>query len=385
MDFEFTEELKATQNTIRKFISRECTREAARELDNKGDFPEILLKKIADMGICGLTVAEEYNGVGSDILAAVVVAEELSAINPALAGAFIGSAFCGGKNISVLGNEDQKKKYLPGIAEGSLLFTYGITEPDFDYSSIPFIKTEALIDGDTFVLNGTKNFVRLADHADYILTLVCTDNTEEVQKGLSFIIIDMKSPGISINKIGTVGFNSLGLYELIFKNVSVPTGNVLGGFNELNRGLDQYMKIMESEHLEIAACSLGIAQGAYEYAKNYAKERVQFGKPIVKFQAIQNMLVEMATSIRASRLLTYQAGWLADHGESCILEATMARTYAAEAARKICLQCMQILGGYGYAMEYDVQRYFRDAMVILGGGKTAEVLKNSMGPLLDLS
>ncbi len=383
MDFQLSEEQKAAQNTVRKFIARECTREAARELDDREEFPEKLLKTLADMGACGLTVSEEYEGVGIDTLAAVITVEEVAAINPALAGAFIGTAFCGGKNISVLGNEEQKKKYLPGIAEGTVLFTYGITEPDSGYTSTPSINTTAVLNSDDFNLNGTKSFVRMADQADFILTLACTN--EDNRKDWSFFIVDMKSPGISINRTQTVGFKSLSLGEVIFENVCVPKDNLLGGFDKLNRGLDQYMKIMESEHLEIAACSLGIAQGAYEYARNYSKERVQFGKPIVNFEAIRNMLVDMAIGIQASRLLTYQASWLADHDESCLLEAAMARTYSTDTARKVCLQCLQIFGGYGYAMEYDVQRYVRDSMVLLGGGKTMEVLKKTMGPLLDLN
>jgi alkylation response protein AidB-like acyl-CoA dehydrogenase len=148
--------------------------------------------------------------------------------------------------------------------------------------------------------------------------------------------------------------------------------------------LQQLNKITESEHLEIAASSLGIAQGAYEYASNYARERVQFGRPIVKFEAVQEMLVDMAMSIQIMRVLTYQAGWLADNGVSCLLEAAMARTYAINAVREVCFQALQILGGYGYAMEYDIQRYVRDSLVLLGGGKTVELLKASIGQLLNL-
>lgn len=383
MDFALSEEQKATQNTIKKFIARECTREAARELDERGEFPEILFKTVADMGICALTIALEYDGVGPNTLAAVMAAEEVAAINPALAGALMHAAFCGGRNISALGNEEQKKKYLPQLAVGSLLFTYGITEADSGYAPIPVINTTAWPDGDQFILNGRKSLVRLAERADYILTLAVTDENGEAHKNQSFLIVDMHRPGISINKIETVGFKSYSLAEVVFENVGVPRENVLGGLDKLNCGWDQYAKIMETEHLEIAACSLGLAQGAYDYAKNYARERVQFGKPIIKFEAVQNMLVDMATAIQASRLLAYQAAWMADNSESCVLEAAMARTYAAEAARKACFQALQIFGGYGYAMEYDVQRYVRDSLVLLGGGKPVEVLKNSIGSMLD--
>lgn len=380
MDFQLTEEQKAVQNSIRKFLARECTREAARALDDQREFPVKLFETMAQMGICGLTVPEEFEGVGPDTLGAIIAIEEIATINPALAGAFIASAFCGGKNISALGNEEQKKEYFPGLAAGKFLFTYGITEEGSGYSGIPSITTTAVLNGDGFTVNGSKNFVRMADRADHILTLARTGNDQE----FSFLIIDMKSPGININSVETVGYKSLGFGEVIFSNVFVPRENLLGGFSQLHLGLQQLNKITESEHLEIAASSLGIAQGAYEYASNYARERVQFGRPIVKFEAVQEMLVDMAMSIQIMRVLTYQAGWLADNGVSCLLEAAMARTYAINAVREVCFQALQILGGYGYAMEYDIQRYVRDSLVLLGGGKIVELLKASIGQLLNL-
>jgi alkylation response protein AidB-like acyl-CoA dehydrogenase len=197
--------------------------------------------------------------------------------------------------------------------------------------------------------------------------------------------VDLKTPGISKSVIEKVGVRGMSLCQVDFRDVVVPGEDVLDGSARLNSGWDQLVTVMESEHLETAACGLGIAQGVYDYAANYAKERVQFGKPIVKFEAVLHMLVDMAVSIHISRLLAYRAGWLADRGKSCLLEAVMARAHAAETARRAGMQSMQVLGGYGYTMEYDVQRYVRDSLVLLGGGRPVEVLKNSMGALLDLS
>lgn len=383
MNFELTDEQKDIRDTIRKFMVRECSREVASQLDGRGEFPGEMLKKIVGMGFCGLNIAEEYGGAGPNTLGALVVVEELSTIYPVLGGAYIAPTFCGGKNISRLGSEYQKNQYLPGLADGSLIFTCGLTEPGGDYKGVVQTETTAVVDGDDFILNGVKSFVRLASRAHYILTLTRTDSGN--QRDLSFFIVDIKSPSITITNTEKVGHNGFSLCEVVFSNVRVSKENLLGGPAGLNQGWGQYLRILESEHMEIAACGLGIAQGAYDYAVNYARERVQFNRPIVEFEAIQHMLVDMALDIQAARLLTYRAGWLADKGAPCLLEAAMARAHAGKAAQKAAFQCVQILGGYGYTMEYDAQRYLRDSLVLLNGGGTIEILKSSIGELLDLS
>lgn len=380
MDFQLSDDQRDIMDTIKKFTARDCPREFVRELDSKGEYPRKLIDMIAEMGFCGLTVEEKYGGAGRNVLGAVLVAEELSAVYPALAGAFIASAFCGGINISNLGSEEQKRKFLPGLAQGSLLFTYGMSEGGPDMTPE---KTIAFREGGKFVLNGNKSFVRLADRADFILTLARTGQDQDKRKGLTIFIVNGKDSAVTVKAVEKLGYNGLSLCEVHFDHVLLPEEHILGGIGGLNRGWEQCLKITETEHLEIAACSLGIAQGAFDYAASYSRERVQFGKPIVKFESIQHMLADMAMDIKAARLMTYQAGWLADEGRPCALEAAMARTYASEMARRASLQCLQILGGYGYTMEYDAQRYLRDSTVLLGGG-TAETLKGSVGDLLGL-
>ncbi len=385
MGFELTDEQKDLKDMIRKFVSKECPRDVVMGLDGREEFPGGMIKKVAGMDLCGLAIDEEYGGVGRSILGAVIVAEEISTIYPVLAGAFVSPTLCGGKNISDLGSNDQKKKYLPGLARGSLFFTCGLSEPGTGFSGLSSIRTTALRDGGKFILNGAKTFVRLADTADYMLTLARTEESGDDKKGLSFFIVDMKTPGISVNKIEKTGFNGFGLGEVTLFNVCVPEEDLLGGVEKINLGWDQLATVQESDHLEVAACSLGIAQGAYDYAANYAGERVQFGKAIVEFEAVRHMLVDMAMDIQSVRLLTYRAAWLADQGRPCLLEAAMARAHASETAKKAALQCLQIFGGYGYAMEYDAQRYVRDSLTLMGGGVTLEVLKNSIGGLLGLN
>lgn len=384
MDFELTDEQKDIRNIIRKFVLKECPRDAVMGLDDREEFPAGMFEKIAGMGLCGLAIDEGYGGAGRSIVGAVIVAEEISTIYPVLAGAFVSPTLCGGKNISDLGSSEQMKKYLPGLARGGLLFTYGLAEPGAGFPGLSPIRTKALRDGGMFVLNGAKTFVRLADTADFMLTLARTEEGGDDEKGLSFFIVDMKIPGISVNKIEKTGFNGFSLGEVTFSDVCVPEEYLLGGMEKVNRGWEQMAAVQESEHLECAAVGLGIARGAYDYAVNYARERVQFGRPIIRFEAIQHMLADMAIDIRSVSLLTYKAAWLADLGRPCLLEAAMSRALAAGAARKAALQCLQILGGYGYAMEYDAQRYVRDSLTLMGGGVTLEILKNSIGGLLDL-
>jgi alkylation response protein AidB-like acyl-CoA dehydrogenase len=383
MDFKLTEEQEFIRDTIRRFIARECTREVAREADEKGAFPEKLFRPIADNGFCGLVVPEAYGGGGRNVLAAAVIVEELSAIFPALAGAFAACALGGGKNLSDLGSPGQKERYLPSVAEGSALFAGGILEPDAGYGRLAAGMT-ATPGGDGFLLNGTKHFVRLAGHAAAILTLTRTSPGSSPREGLSFFLVDAKSPGMTARAMDLVGTASLGIGEVRYENVAVSAEDLLGGPEGLDRGWEQWAVIQEAEHLEVAACGLGLAQGAYDYAVQYAKERVQFGRPIIAFSAVKDMLVDMAVRIRASRLVTYQAACLADEQKRCAAEAAAARILAVETARNASMDGVQVLGGYGYTMEYDAQRYVRDSLVLLGGAGPQEMLRGDLGELLGL-
>ncbi|MGV8081108.1 MAG: acyl-CoA dehydrogenase family protein [Syntrophales bacterium] len=383
MDFRLTEEQEVIRDTIRRFIVRECTREAAREADEKGDFPEKLYRPLADNGFCGLVVPEAYGGGGRNVLAAVLIIEELSAVYPALAGCFGACALTGGKNLGALGSPGQKERYLPSVVDGSALFAGGILEPDAGYDPLA-VNMTATPSGDGFLLSGVKRFVRLAGRATTILTLARTASGDSPRDGLSFFLVNAAGPGITTGTMDLVGTTSLGIGEVRFENVDVSREDILGGPEGLNQGYRQWEAVRETEHLEVAACGLGIAQGAYDYAVQYAKERVQFGRPIIAFSAVKDMLVDMAVHIRASRLVAWQAACLADEEKRCAAEAATARILAVETARKASMDCVQVLGGYGYTMEYDAQRYVRDAMVLLGGAGPQEMLREDLGAMLGL-
>lgn len=370
MDFKFTDEQLAIQETIRDFIAKECPRQVARDLDERQVLPIDLLNRIATLGFCGLNTPEEFGGGGENLFGSIIVIEEIAASSPTLASAFASVVLRGGTTISKLGSAEQKKKFLPSIAQGKTLFTFANDEsPEMEF---------ALSEND-FVLNGACKFVSFADQADYIITLA------RGKKGATFFIVDAKSEGVRAKQITKLGLRGAHLSQVSFSRVRVSRADILGGDPEMNHGEEQLPTISEIQQIETAAVCLGIAQGTYDYAANYARARIQFGKTLAEFEAIQHMLVDVAIDARASRLLLYQACGLADQGLPFALESAMAHLHAVESARQAALQCLHILGGYGYMMEYDAQRYVRDALALLEGSESSSVLKNSIGALLGLT
>jgi alkylation response protein AidB-like acyl-CoA dehydrogenase len=377
MDFALTEEQRFIKDTVQKFVARECERETIKRMDEKGEFPEDLFRKVADIGLCALTVPQAYGGGGPNALGAVIVTAELASIYPPLAGTFATHSLCAGKVLADLGTDEQKNRYLSGIADGSKLTTVALMEPDQGYEETGK-RTVARQDGECIILNGTKSFVRLADQASLIITLAFAESGDEAP---AFLIVDTKTPGMGIRAMKQVGFHGMSLCEVSLNAVAISAGERLGGDGDVPAAQKRWEQVMGAEHLAVASCGLGVARGAYDYALRYARERVQFGRPIIKFGAIQEMLIDMAQQVRIASLLTYQAASLVDQGNDCLAEIIQARLAAAEAARKTSLHGVQIFGGYGYAMEYDAQRYLRDAIVLLSGGGTRQVLSHTLGVL----
>jgi alkylation response protein AidB-like acyl-CoA dehydrogenase len=370
MDFQFTEEQSAIQETIRDFMAKECPREIARDLDEHRVFPVKWLDKIAALGFCGLNSPEEFGGGGGNFLGSIIVIEEIAALCPTLASAFASVVLCGGWALSTMGSPDQQRKFLPGIVQGKTRFTIATGEPSEPIETLP--------SEDNFVLNGAFKFVPLADQVDYILTLA------RVKAETCFFIVNARSEGLSTKEIAKVGLRGAHLCQVSFSRVQVSREDLLGGQSGLNRGAEQLRTMTELQQMETAALCLGIAQGAYNYAARYARERVQFGKPLVGFEVIQHMLVDIAGELRATRWLLYQAGSMADRGVPCALDAAIAYLHAVQNAREAALQCLHILGGYGYMMEYDAQRYVRDSLSLLEGSVSTAALKNSIGAFLGL-
>jgi len=383
MDFSLSIEHRMLQESIREFLKKECPMERVRELDENDEFPIEIFNKMKPLGLSGLTIAEEYGGMGEDILGGIITVEELSKRYPALGWLYVMSAFYGGVNISRNGNDKQKQDFLTKIAKGDILFSYAITEPNVG-SDAASAQTTATKYNEGFKLNGTKTLITGADHADYILTLTRTDENVSKYKGLTMFIVDKKREGIDIRPLAKLGYKGSSCCEISFDDVELMAEDILGGANCINNGWSQLLATLDVEHLEVAACSVGLAQGAFDEAIKYAKKREQFGQPIGRFQAIQHMLAEMATGIQTARLLLYYTTWLIEQNKPCSLESAMAKYYASEVAKQVSLQGMEIFGGYGYIMDYDIQRFVRDALVLPIGGGTSQILKNIIAGRLGL-
>lgn len=383
MDFELSVEHRMIQESLREFLKKECPMEKIREFDEKEEYPQEIFDKMKPLGLFGLTIPEEYGGTGIDIFGAILVIEELSRVWPVLGWLYVYSAFYGGVNIGRNANEKQKKQLLPQIAKGDVLVSYALTEPNVG-SDTAAIETTATKHKDNFKLNGTKIFISGVDVNNYMLTLTRTDPDVAKHKGLTMFIVDKKKKGIDITTMKKVGYKGSSLCEVAFDDVEVSSEDILGGPTCINKGWSQLLATLDVEHLEIAACSVGVAQGAFDEAMKYAKQRIQFGQPIGHFQAIQHTIAEMATEIQASRLLLYNSTWLLEQNKTCSLECSMAKYYSSEVAKSVSLRAMQIFGGYGYTMEYDIQRFVRDSLVLSIGGGTTQIQKNVIAGRLGL-
>lgn len=378
-------EQKAVKETIRKFVDKEYPPEAARLIDDQDHFPRDLLNKMADnIGMLGVTIPEEYEGSGRDIVSAAIICEELARRSTALAWVFAECVFFGGENINRLGSKEQREYFLPKIARGELLFSYALTEPNAGSDTAAAQTFAEQVAPGKFVINGSKIFISGASYCDYILLLARTDRSVAKHRGLTFFIVSRHQPGIVTRPIKKVGCHGSDTCELFIENVSADIEDVLGGPGCLNRGWDQLLDTLDVEHIHVAAEGVGLAEGALELALKYVNERVQFDRPVGKFQAIRHTLAEMATEVEAARLLTYHAAQLAQRMESCRKESAMAKWFSTETAKKVSLQSLQLHGGYGCTMEYDIQRFARDSLIYTVGGGTTEIQKNMIAKMLGL-
>ncbi len=360
MDMELDEEHRMLRDNVRAFAESEIRPKAA-AYDRSRQFPLPEFHKAAQLGLTGVMVPEEWGGSAMDSLAYVLVIEEISRVDASL-GVILSvnnSLYC--HPISKFGTPEQKKKWLAPFARGEKLGCYCLTEPDAG-SDAGSLRTSARREKDRWILNGSKVFVTNGLAADAGIVYAKTDPAAPSSKGISAFIVDVKnSQGCSKGKSETkMGITSSGSVEIVFENCAVPAENLLG---EVDQGFKIALHTLDGGRIGIAAQALGIAQGAFDEAVRYARERKQFGVPISQHQAIQFYLADMATEIDAARLLTYRAARVKDTQERYTLEASMAKLYASEVANKVAYKAVQIFGGYGYINEYPVERYFRDARI----------------------
>ena len=375
MDFKLTEEQLEIKSAVREFCLKEFTPELAMECDREEKFPWDLHRKAAQLGFVGIHFPEEYGGGGYGVLENVLVVEEMCRVDSTLGTAImLGDFAC--DLILRHGTEEQKERWLPKVARGEAVSAGAFTEPARG-SDITKMDTTAVKEGDEWVINGTKTLISNATIASFFITLCQTNpEAEPTYRGQSLIIVERETPGVDVTKIGgKLGIRSSPTGEVSFSDVRVPEENLLG---ELNRGFYHSLYFFDESRIEIAAQAVGIAQGALDRAVRYAKEREAFGRRIADFQAISHKLAEMATKVEVARLLTYRAAWLVDAGRADPLASSIAKTYAARAAVEVADEAVQVLGGYGYIGEYDVERYYRDAKITEIYEGTREIQKNTI-------
>ena len=368
MDFELTEEQRLLKETIHEFAQSEIAPGAA-ERDALGRFPHDLIPKMAQLGLFGITIPQEYGGAGLDAMSVAIIIEEIARVDGAVA-LIVGShnSLCAGL-ICNFGNEDQKRKYLIPLARGEKLGAMALTEPGSG-SDAGALKTRARFDGDHWVINGEKQFTTQGSTAGTYVIMASTDPTQGT-KGISAFLVERGTAGLNIGKVeNKLGVRASDTAALHLENLRVPKENLLG---ELNGAYRNVLKILDGGRIGIGAMAVGIARGALEESIRYAKQRRSFGQPIAEFEAIQWMLSDMATEIEAARLLVHRAAHLSDSGQPFKRAASEAKLYASEAAVRAATKAVQIHGGYGYIKEYPVERYFRDAKMCEIGEGTSEI------------
>lgn len=369
MHLVFTEEQMMMRDMVRQFAESEITP----FIDNmeQGEFPHEILKKMGELGLMGITVPEEYGGAGMDFTSYILAINELSKVS-AVVGVILSVHTSVGTNpILYFGTEEQKKKYVPKLASGEYLGAFCLTEPEAG-SDAGALKTKAVKQDDHYVLNGSKVFITNGGEADVYIVFASTNPTRG-SRGISAFIVEKNTPGFIVGKDEKkMGLHGSKTVQLTFENMKVPAENLLGTENE---GFKIAMANLNIGRIGISAQSLGIAEAALEASTSYAKERIQFGKPIAVNQGIGFKLADMATAVEASRLLVYRAANLQSLGLPCGKEASMAKLFASKTAVMVSTEAIQVFGGYGYTEDYPVERYFRDAKVTEIYEGTSEIQK----------
>lgn len=372
------------RETLRRFVEQEMPRELAQQWDKEDYFPRDVFDKLSELGVMGLGIEEKHGGSGREIVACMAVIEELARRSCAVAVPYIMAACYAGMNINEVGSKTQKASLLPKVAEGKMLFAYGISEPDTG-SDVAGVRTTAVRSGENVIINGAKRFCSGAPICDYIYTVVKSHPAAPRYENLSIVLIPPGSQGITIENQATMGMKGASTCDVTFTDVKVPAENIVGGEAGWNRGWPMIVGPgLDVEKIEVAALSLGIAAAAVDDAWYYAQERKQFGKAICSFQAVRHTLAEVKTQLEACRLMTYQAAALIEKGEDAGVATSMAKLFVCDLGKEIVLKCQQIFGAYGYVRELDVERYVRDSLLMPIIGGSSAIQKNNISNRLGL-
>ena len=378
MDFAFNDDQELFRKAVRGFAEKEIA-PIARECDERGEYPLSLFRKLGELGYLGAKFPPEYGGSQAGLVSGAIMAEELAQASP---GIFLGiyvHVYLALSAVAAFGSEAQKEAYLrPGIA-GEKVGAWGFAEPDAG-SDPGGMKTKAIRDGDSYRINGSKILITNGDIADFLVVTTVTTPGQGM-RGLSLIIVDRDSSGFTARRLQTMGMRAAHTAELSFQDCRVPADHLLG---EENTGFASAMRTLTEGRVIAAAFALGLGRSAFDRSLEFAKQRLAFGQPIGGFQGIQWLFADMATRLEAARLLAYQAAWRADQGLPYITESSMAKLFASETATEIAKTAVLIHGGAGFMMEHDIQRFYRDCMVLEIGEGTSHIQRNTIAHQLGL-
>jgi len=370
MDFSLPVELALLRDSVRGF-AMEHIEPHAQDWDRQNSFPDAMIKLLGDQGYMGIMISEEYGGADGNYMMFAIILEEIARYDGGLALAVEAHNGLCCQHIMLAGNDAQKKKYLPPLAAGDPIGSWCLSEPDSG-SDAAGMKTRAVRDGDAYVLNGSKQFITNGDRAGiYVITAVT--NPEGGKNRISAFVVERDTPGLSVGKREEkLGMRSSDTVVVQLQDVRVPPENLLG---EEGKGFDTVKKVLQRGRVMVSALSIGFARGALEEAARYARERKAFGKPIADFQLIQAKLADMAANYEAGRMLLWKAATSLDNGNYSQYEAATAKLFISEMATKVCMDAIQVLGGYGYLRDYNVERYMRDAKLVEIGEGTSEIMR----------
>jgi alkylation response protein AidB-like acyl-CoA dehydrogenase len=368
MDFRPSDEQEILRRTVREFAEAEM-RPHVMEWDEAQHFPMDLLPRLASLGLMGIQFDEQYGGSAMSAVDYCICIEELARVDPAIALSIAAHNGLCSAHINLFGNEAQKSRYLPRLVAGEVLGAWGLTEASAG-SDAAAMRTTATRQGECWVLNGAKTFITHGRIGGVMVVMAVTDRSKG-NRGISAFVLEHGTSGMRAGKKeNKLGMRASDTSEVVFEDCRLPAAQMLG---EEGQGFINTLQVLDAGRIGIAALSVGLAQGAYEAARAYAKQRRQFGQPIAAFQAIQWKLADAATTIEASRLLTYRAAYLRDRGQRMTKESAMAKLYASETAVRVADDCVQIHGGYGFVKDYPAEKYFRDVKLLTIGEGTSEI------------
>jgi len=381
MDFEFTQEQDMLRESVRRMMDKLATPEYIRRLDREQAYPNELYQAWVEMGLLRMPFPEEYEGLGGNAIDMVVIAEELARKSFDFFSAYGGTTFCG-MNVLKNGSESQKRYWIPKLLSGEKKMTVSISEPDAG-SDAGAMRTTARRDGDHWVINGQKLWSTGAGASNNVINLYAkTDTKAPYRKGISLFLVDNDQPGVKLRKLDMLGRRCVGTYEIFFDDVRIPDDRLVGGEN---MGWDCMLSGLQIERITAAAGYCGCAQAAVDLALQYAKDRKQFGRPIGTFQAIAHMLADMQTEVEAARTLMWRAAWMVSKGREALREISMAKLLSSETAAKVANMGMQIFGAYGYNMDFDMQRLFRDSRSATIAAGSSQMQRNLIAKLMGLA